>query len=489
MKDKPLYKTIFIIIVLFFSFNTILKVSSQGPIDSISITNNASYVKAKDYLSQSKTDMALVILYKLLDSVPLNSNYWVEINISVTEGYRQKRDYNKAIDLLKSLLLLKNISAENKAHIYNRMASIYGSQISNKNNIDSTIKYSNLCIQIASKNKLEYLVASSQNEIAYTYMYNNNFNKAEKYYIKSFNYFFSSENYIYSANVSINLSNNYLKQGEFTASIKIIDTVINIMDEQQNRNMFMRLYLQKAAIYEKWNKMDSAYKYLSRGRIAQKHFFLDRMDEQVFEMNAKYDLQLKENVIIQEKLIQEKTKKNLFILIIVIVLLIIAVIIIFIAFYVKRKTVIYNQSITEYEKQILQSKISLKNKELTNAIVHANRYNNTLCQIKETLLTKSKDEAVKNINIAINNEYNWINFLKTFNELKPDFFHKLEAHHNNITVSEKKLAALLSMKLSSKEISDVLNITLQSVNKNRQRLRKKYSIDTQIDLIDYFNQF
>ena len=109
--------------------------------------------------------------------------------------------------------------------------------------------------------------------------------------------------------------------------------------------------------------------------------------------------------------------------------------------------------------------------------------------IRETLLTKSSNEAINAINIAINTDYNWIKFITTFKELKPDFFNNLEKKHTNITETDKKLASLLSMKLTSKEIAGVLNVELSSVNKSRQRLRKKLKIDTNINLNDYFNKF
>ena len=76
-----------------------------------------------------------------------------------------------------------------------------------------------------------------------------------------------------------------------------------------------------------------------------------------------------------------------------------------------------------------------------------------------------------------------------FNELKPKFFYNLESKYNNLSKNEIKLAALLSMNLTTKEISKILNIELNSVSKNRQRLRKKLNISKEIDLIDYFKKF
>ena len=192
--------------------------------------------------------------------------------------------------------------------------------------------------------------------------------------------------------------------------------------EEDYRNMYMRLYLQKASIYENWHKLDSAYKYVSRGRIAQKHFFLDRMDEQIFEMNAKFELQQKESKITEEKLLKEKEQANNFYLVLIVIALILVIIVTLITLYLKRKTNIQNIKITEYEKQLLQTRIDNKNKELSNAIAYANTYNNSLEKIKSAILNKTQNEAISTVNIAINNDYNWLSFFTSFSELKPNFF-------------------------------------------------------------------
>ena len=68
------------------------------------------------------------------------------------------------------------------------------------------------------------------------------------------------------------------------------------------------------------------------------------------------------------------------------------------------------------------------------------------------------------------------------------FFKNLEHKHPDLTNQERRLAALLRLNLSSKEISGILNISPKSVDQSRYRLRKKLDLDKDINLSTFLNQ-
>ena len=55
----------------------------------------------------------------------------------------------------------------------------------------------------------------------------------------------------------------------------------------------------------------------------------------------------------------------------------------------------------------------------------------------------------------------------------------------NISPSETKLAALLKLNFSSKEISNILGISTESVKTSRSRLRKKLGLTREDNLVDF----
>ena len=66
-----------------------------------------------------------------------------------------------------------------------------------------------------------------------------------------------------------------------------------------------------------------------------------------------------------------------------------------------------------------------------------------------------------------------------------DFFNKLKDQHPDLTPNELKLCAYLKMNLSTKEIAQLMNITIKAVEVGRYRLRKKLAIKPDINLYDY----
>jgi len=73
-------------------------------------------------------------------------------------------------------------------------------------------------------------------------------------------------------------------------------------------------------------------------------------------------------------------------------------------------------------------------------------------------------------------------FYSNFEKIYPNFVKTLQKISADITANELKLCAFLRLNLSSKEISLLLNITPESVNKARYRLRKKVDIKSKDDL-------
>ncbi len=67
-------------------------------------------------------------------------------------------------------------------------------------------------------------------------------------------------------------------------------------------------------------------------------------------------------------------------------------------------------------------------------------------------------------------------FDKYIKELDNTFYQNLIKKYPDLTDNEKKLCSLLRLKLTSKEMASILNITPKSVEVNRYRLRKKMNI-------------
>ena len=80
----------------------------------------------------------------------------------------------------------------------------------------------------------------------------------------------------------------------------------------------------------------------------------------------------------------------------------------------------------------------------------------------------------------------WKEFELRFNNVHPEFHHKLLADFPDLTPNELKLCAFLRMNMSSKEISLITYQSVQSIEKARSRLRKKLNLTNTDVSIMYF---
>ncbi len=152
--------------------------------------------------------------------------------------------------------------------------------------------------------------------------------------------------------------------------------------------------------------------------------------------------------------------------------------------------------IKEVESIRLQEKIDSKNRELASATIHLMSKNEILNQINDKLEASQNRTTeqgnnvyreVKNIILdSIRLDEDWKIFSKHFTEVHPRFFEEIKLKWPAITSDELKLCAFLKIQLSSKEIARLMNITLEAVNKRRNRLRKKMSIPSSQDFYSFF---
>lgn len=159
-----------------------------------------------------------------------------------------------------------------------------------------------------------------------------------------------------------------------------------------------------------------------------------------------------------------------------------------IAKYNAQQVLLENElKLTNNAKAELEKEIEFKEKEQKKIALSIIRKNEILSKLKmEIEYIKSKSEKslkfsdLNTLKVLILDNLNLEKERKSFDkyikELNNSFFRNLERKYPSLTNNEKKLCSLLRLKLSSKEIASILNITPKSVEVNRYRLRKKMKI-------------
>lgn len=148
----------------------------------------------------------------------------------------------------------------------------------------------------------------------------------------------------------------------------------------------------------------------------------------------------------------------------------------------------------EYEK--LESDVDYKNRELSTMTMHLVQRGKVLARIKEVISTVIKNNdlnensntfrhLIRLIRDVEKSDQDWDNFSMHFNSVNADFFNKLKDLYPDLTPNELKLSAYLKMNLSTKEIAQLMNITIKAVEVGRYRLRKKLKLQPEINLYDF----
>lgn len=115
-------------------------------------------------------------------------------------------------------------------------------------------------------------------------------------------------------------------------------------------------------------------------------------------------------------------------------------------------------------------------------------------QILLSISTRDKENQTRLKTIVsklagMNNEVNWDEFQLYFAKVHPEYYHRLDETHPGLTPKDRRLCALISLGLSTKEIAALTFREVRSVETSRNRLRKKLEIASDVNLEDYLLKF
>jgi len=144
----------------------------------------------------------------------------------------------------------------------------------------------------------------------------------------------------------------------------------------------------------------------------------------------------------------------------------------------------------------LEAEINYKNSELASSAMHLVKKGELLTKLKGELSHIMKDvenpqaigevkKLIRTLSDDDNIDKEWENFTKHFDKVHSDFVVNLKEKHASVTGNEIKLCTYLRMNLSTKEIAQLMNISVRGVEISRYRLRKKLQLPSEVNLFDY----
>lgn len=157
------------------------------------------------------------------------------------------------------------------------------------------------------------------------------------------------------------------------------------------------------------------------------------------------------------------------------------------------------KEIIRLQNEKLTSEIQLKNTELASTTFNLVQKGEVLMKVKEEFVRMKKSSDVdketddyKKILRMLGDDKmkkNWEQFAVHFDKVHSNFLVSLKSTYPYLTASDLKLCAYLRLNLTSKEIAQIMNITIKGVELGRHRLRKKLGIQPEVNLVNFLLNF
>jgi len=158
------------------------------------------------------------------------------------------------------------------------------------------------------------------------------------------------------------------------------------------------------------------------------------------------------------------------------------------------------EEIIKLKNEKLTTEVGLKSQALTSSAMNLIQKNQLLNQIKNTLknLNKELDDKqhitqlnriVKSIDRDLASGEEWGQFQDNFDQVHGQFITRLKEAYPGLTPQELKFSAYIRMNLNTKEIANLLNISVRGVEIGRYRVRKKLNLERKDNLSDFILRF
>lgn len=437
------------------------------------------------------------------------------INDRLQNFTKSQQYYNSALKIYQ-----KEKDKLGEANVLNNIATAY----TDLQNYDTALIYAKKSLVILKEIKATPQIATSYNNIGALYSFKELYDSALFYMKKSLAINTTLDSKMGKANDYMEIANILFKQQKHEEALNYYFMVLDISQKTGSKLKIIQTLQKISKTYEKTNDFKKALEF-SYKYIQLKDSILNaEMEYEISKLQLKYDTEKKDKEI---KLLMKdaQIRRNFVILLIAIItgLLVISIMFFYLFktktkllrskdLYYKQQDEINRLSIQKQktEKQLLEeevkqqqhinrlqeekhlSEIQHKNRELATSAMHLINKNNTLSSIQkpleeisqnaDTSFKKNAKKLIREINQNINLDSDWEQFKLNFEKVNPNFFQNLLEYYPNLTKNDLKVCAYIRINLSSKEIAQMLNITLGGVNKRLYRLRKKLNITAEINL-------
>lgn len=133
--------------------------------------------------------------------------------------------------------------------------------------------------------------------------------------------------------------------------------------------------------------------------------------------------------------------------------------------------------------------------ELKNITAMLIAKNTTILELNSRLAEQQKvgdieeNELSDLVSSTILTSDDWTTYKSSFEKIYPGYMYRLRSEYSTLSEAEERLFLLIKVNLKSREIASILGISIDSVRKTRQRLRKRLELDKSDSLESFIKRY
>ncbi|MEL6251696.1 MAG: tetratricopeptide repeat protein [Bacteroidota bacterium] len=363
---------------------------------------------------------------------------------------------------------------------------------------DSALHYYELLYEISEEVGSKEMLAEALIALSGEYYDRKQYNKARPLFIDAI----AACEEIGKTTILIPALENYglllYKTNEFAAAESYFLRAKNLAQKGNYLHYQVSIEQELAVLYKNWNKPNKAIIHFFAHQDLKDSMLNLETNSKIAELQTLYESEKKDREIEQQEseiqILQQQAEidalnQKMLIGGILLSLLLMATI-----YFAYRQKIQREQLIHKQEKKAYEQELLFQQKELATHTLHLVQKSDLLEKLKGQLESTrkgsedSKRELGQMIQLIKSDkivEQDWQNFKSYFDRVHLNFEEKMRSLSEGLSQNEYRLAALMKMDLSTKEIAGVLNISPDSVHKSRYRLKKRLKLEAEENLRDF----
>ena len=424
------------------------------------------------------------------DRYPIEAYSYLGFIFMQMKQMEQSKQYNtKALKLLSesdSIIYKRSSSV-----VYNNFAGYYY----NLNQLDSALYYLNLSTDYFEFSENIFSISYVYHNMAIIYQEMGEYDMAEDYLHKAIA---MSQNELYNlGNYLQNLAFILLERNRLTEAERYYFEALQAAETTMSNKLKSAILVELSELYYKKQQYQKAWDYLKQGVTLRDSVFNNQDLEKISLLSQQFDNYkiTAEKELLEKELQLSKVsnqKKNIIVGILILVLLIITIIAIIIVRKIIKNTAANVEKNTKETKEEIRKEyentLEEKNRKLASNALFLMKTDEILVSLEKNIrqqIATDNPETLKDIAKTmahIITPYNagqgWEEFKLYFEQVHHSFYKNLNQINPNLSKMEQRLCALLALNMNTKEIAQITNRSVRTIETLTYRLRKNLNIPT-----------